>query len=456
MCGIICVHMNSPMVTKTLSGMIVVKTMMMFLVIMVTACGDGNKPITAECIANGLACTDSGECCTQNCDSDQGVCTRLAGVCAKPGDPCTIGPDCCSYSCTDFTCSEDQCISDGESCSGDESCCSGTCTDGLCEALNETCKTSGNSCESEGDCCSKYCVDTICSAAPSFCSQSGDICTNDDECCGGLCQIEEGKTLGTCQLTPASGAGSCLSAGEVCGGIYDGEELPVCGGECCSRACLPYGPSGVLVCQAPSGCRPTGETCRSDDDCCGSANNPDGEKSNVTCSKEGDNPIGRCDAGNSCTPAGGICRLQTNSCNANANCCAGNVLQEDTCKLDSVGIPRCVAATIDCSNPSEREGEECATSADCCGLPCTPSGSGQTPLLCGGTQCVASGGACTTASDCCAGLPCHLAPGSTDGVCGDTAGSCSEFGQSCTNNTDCCNNLICLDGGVCGSTIIVE
>jgi len=33
------------------------------------------------------------------------------------------------------------------------------------------------------------------------------------------------------------------------------DPLPICGGECCSRACFPYGPTGVLICQPPSGCR---------------------------------------------------------------------------------------------------------------------------------------------------------------------------------------------------------
>ena len=42
--------------------------------------------------------------------------------------------------------------------------------------------------------------------------------------------MAEEAEIGLCQLVPASGAGGCLSAGEVCGGLYDGGELPTCGG----------------------------------------------------------------------------------------------------------------------------------------------------------------------------------------------------------------------------------
>lgn len=416
----------------------------------IAGCGSSNSgdPKTEpECTANGLTCTLSADCCTGNCDEALGVCTRVPGVCTAAGGDCQLGPDCCSFSCVGFTCSTEQCISDNEACDEDGQCCGGVCTGGTCAPLNPSCATSGNECTDNGDCCSKYCKDNVCSAAPSYCTQAGDICSNDLECCGGFCSIGEGATAGTCQLAPASGAGSCLSAGEVCGGVYDGSPLPICGGECCSRACLPYGETGVLICQPPSGCRPTGETCQNDTDCCGGPGNPDNETANVTCSKVGDNPVGRCDAGNSCTPAGGICRLQTNSCNENANCCSGNVLQNDTCKLDSLGIPRCLAAEIDCTDPTAFEGMDCATSADCCGLPCTPMGSGEfPPLKCGGEVCVYGGGSCTTSADCCSSLPCVLEPGSNQGTCGSTPGSCAEYGQACEMNADCCNQLGCIDG----------
>jgi hypothetical protein len=304
----------------------------------------------------------------------------------------------------------------------------------------------------DADCCSHLCESGICSGTPSFCTQAGDICTSDYECCAGLCSKASGAAVGLCAQAPASGATGCKTAGEVCGGRYDGSPLPICGGECCSRACLPYGPTGVLVCQPPSGCRPTGELCQSDSDCCGSVGLPDGETSMVTCSKEAGAALGRCTNGNACTPAGGICRLQSDSCNANANCCAGNVLQFDTCHLDNLGIPRCLAAEIDCTDPTQYEGMPCSTSADCCGLPCTPQVSGDvTVLVCGGEACVPTGGTCTNNADCCSGLPCNLPPGSTMGVCGDM-GMCAEYGQGCMADGDCCAGLVC-NNGTCGQII---
>jgi hypothetical protein len=202
----------------------------------------------------------------------------------------------------------------------------------------------------------------------------------------------------------------------------------------------------------------------------------------IVCDKEGDNPIGRCTNGNACTPAGGICRLDTVSCNANANCCAGNVLQYQTCKQDNLGIPRCLAGEIDCEDPQNYVGHACASSADCCNLPCVPNADGDDPpFVCGGDSCVPAGGACTTTADCCRGLPCNIAPGSTMGTCGGgdvpdsgsggtngsggtsstggsdtggnstggmagTGGSCSAYGQACETTADCCNGVPCTAG----------
>ena len=356
-----------------------------------------------------------------------------------------------AFACVDGKCSGSLCVSDNGACSADGECCGGVCTGGTCMPLNVECKTSGNTCSANSECCSEYCVQGACSRAPSFCAQTGDVCTASGECCGGFCNIADGATLGLCEVADAPGAGGCKTAGEVCGGVYDGGALPTCGGECCSRACLPYGPTGVMICQPPSGCRPTGEICQEDSDCCGGEGNPDAASAGVTCSKVNGNPIGRCDAGNACTPAGGICRLSTISCNENANCCAGNTINNPTCALDKLGIPRCLIAETDCTDPSTREGEECATSADCCGLPCTKAGSGENvPFLCGGDGggggCVQTGNTCTTTADCCGGLPCEIETGATVGTCGSDTGECSEYGQTCTETADCCNSVPCTDG----------
>ncbi|HEY5950912.1 MAG TPA: hypothetical protein VIV40_35710, partial [Kofleriaceae bacterium] len=169
------------------------------------------------------------------------------------------------------------------------------------------------------------------------------------------------------------------------------------------------------------------------------------------CSKEPGYAVGRCDNGNSCSPAGAICRLQSVECNANANCCAGNVLNFDTCHQDSLGIPRCgVGVGIDCGDPASHTGEPCASSADCCGLPCTALPGTET-FVCG-AACVNTGGTCTTTADCCSGLPCNIPSGSTQGTCGTTQG-CADYGQSCTQTADCCNMLPCTNG-ICQGIIL--
>lgn len=431
---------------------------------------EGGQGENGACVDAGFDCDEDSDCCSDSCDPMAHLCSRGL-TCKAAGESCSSGLDCCGLSCLDSTCSSSQCTSDGESCEDGDECCGGRCENDTCVPLNDACSTSGNECTGHTDCCSNYCQDGHC-GQPSYCTQSGDTCMEDSECCAGLCVLEEGAALGVCQLAPASGAGGCLTAGEVCSGgaVYEEDGLPTCGGECCSRACFPHGKTGVLICQPPSGCNPTGELCREDSDCCGSEGLPDGEVSQIKCSKEPGAELGRCNAGNSCTPAGGICRLQDLSCNANANCCSGNVLQEDTCKQDNLGIPRCLSAEVDCSDPTSYAGKECATSADCCNLPCVPNPEGTPQLICG-AACVDDGETCTTTADCCKGFSCRLKPGSTSGTCGaeepppptddGTGGSgnsdgsgggateiCSEYGQSCTETADCCNGVPCT-GGSC-------
>jgi hypothetical protein len=196
--------------------------------------------------------------------------------------------------------------------------------------------------------------------------------------------------------------------------------------------------------------------CLNDSDCCGSAGLPGGNGS-VKCSKGAGENVGRCDNGNACRPSGAVCKLAAGSCNAENNCCAGNVNQDPTvCQQDLLGIPRCTGVG-DCTDAGSKEGQECATSADCCGLPCLPNSNaadGGPAYICGGS-CVPADGACTSDADCCAGLPCVAPPGSTQGKCGGTvqdggtpqdAGTCALYGQECSSAGDCCNGVPCTDG----------
>jgi hypothetical protein len=394
------------------------------------------------------------------------------GQCKQAGTACTAATECCTLVCDRGTCGAKQCISDRQACNADSECCGQKCeatsadAGKSCTPLSATCRTAGNSCTANGECCSQVCRNNICQGQPSFCTQFGDICSSDFECCGGFCQKPTGGAVGLCALTSSPGTTGCTPAGVLCGagaGSADGgfqvndAGVPQCGGECCSRACAPYGSIGVLVCQQPSGCRPTGEICRKDSDCCGGPGQPNSSQ-NVVCSKADPNqPTGRCDNGQSCRAAGMICKLATTSCNAENNCCAGNVNQNPlVCQQDLLGIPRCTIAGVGCDGGS-RAGQQCATSADCCGLPCVPNPSGNPPLICG-PACVPNTGACTTSADCCSGLPCTIPPGGSSGTCGgiltqdggivvndsgpppppDGGQPCSFVGQQCTVDSDCC------------------
>jgi len=370
--------------------------------------------------------------------------------------------NCCTNHCANGVCNLATCTSDGQGCTTDGQCCGGKCENGTCTALNGLCKTLGNACTDLNDCCSKLCTNGVCSAA-SYCAQNGDICVDNTQCCGGICSKANGGFYGTCSQPPTGSANCSLTDGMLCAGgaVFDGTDIPSCGGACCSRLCAPYGPTGVLVCQPASGCHVVGDLCTKDTDCCGAAGLPGGSGQPVTCDKAG-LPVGVCRNPMGCKPDGDVCRLDTISCNASCDCCSGNCQNEDSCHLDNVGIPRC--SGIQCVDA----GGSCASSANCCnGLPCVPNPSGNPPYVCGATSCVDQCGACTVNADCCAGFTCERPVGSTAGVCGPCGGTttttttttstgatgstssttgsggCSLYGQDCMTDTDCCNNVPC-------------
>lgn len=440
--------------------------------------GDGQSSVdgssgggrdAAVCKPEGQDCATSGECCSASCDVATKKCGKPVGTCKAPGVACTTGNECCTFSCVSGKCSDTLCVADNQACTANEECCGGVCSAGACTPLSGSCKTSGNPCTAGGECCSKFCNNGLCNGQPSFCTQTGDACSTDTECCGGICKKTTGP-LGLCAVAAGSGGGNCTIAGTVCGGggvtVFDGG-VPQCGGECCSRACAPYGPTGVMVCQPESGCRATGEVCAKDTDCCGSAGLPDGSESKVTCSKAGGAALGKCDNGNKCSPAGSICRLATKSCNATDRCCAGTVQTNPlVCAQDALGVPRCkILPNFDCTTqPAPPPGTACASSADCCGKPCVPDPSG-VGFVCGAT-CVPKAGACSTHADCCPGTPCVFPPGSSTGTCGGVVGSdggvshpppgdgggggggCALYGQDCNTAADCCSGVPC-NGGKC-------
>ena len=190
------------------------------------------------------------------------------GSCLGLGAGCSAAADCCSGDCTGGACTYPACTSDHGACTSDGNCCSQSCVGGACAALNTTCHTLGNQCTASAQCCSNLCSNGTCQAS-SFCGQGGDSCATAADCCTQQCTIAAGAKLGTCGATPPGGPANCgVVDGQLCGGtapdggiVLNAGGLPSCGGPCCSRACAPWGPTGVLVCQPASGCHVVGDLC---------------------------------------------------------------------------------------------------------------------------------------------------------------------------------------------------
>jgi hypothetical protein len=446
-------------------------------------------PVAAPsgCEANGLPCNAAAACCSGTCDASAHVCVAVGSACAATDTPCSDPLNCCSHVCAGGKCGANACVSDGEACNGDSGCCSGKCVassggGSSCAALNGTCKTVGNKCEVGGDCCSQLCQNGTCSNKASFCAQVGEACVVGGTCCSGVCNLAAGLNLGTCAAPPSVPGGTqCTVAGQVCGLLLEGatmSAIPQCGGSCCSRACAPFGPSGLLVCQPASGCRPTGDLCANDAECCGYGG-VKGKTGTGHCSKLSPGaPFGRCDNGKACRPAGAVCKLNNASCNAEVDCCAGNSQVSDppTCLQDALGVPRCVMKPGACEDgKTVAIGTACASSADCCGKPCVPNlAAASNPkapaFVCGGDGgggggggsgggsgggCQDDGSPCSTRSDCCLGFDCISLANSTTGLChaatplnggADPSLTCGVPGQACAITADCCQapiGLVC-------------
>lgn len=440
----------------------------------------GSGP-AGSCLAVGDACQGGTECCSGACDANAGCVSNLT-QCAGPGASCSASTDCCSSSCVGGTCSAEQCVSDGKACTESDACCSGSCSDDqTCTALNDRCKTGGNECASNGDCCSGLCDDSQhCQLSSSFCIQPGDSCSRDGDCCTANCSIADGHTLGVCAAPPKGPAYCDKVDGMLCNGC----------GDCCSRLCAP-GPSGVSICQPASGCHVTGDLCTQDTDCCGGdATSGLPGAGNGRCQIEAGAKVGICTnpvngGKNACNPEGNVCHYLAdqgyacNSSSARSDCCGPETPKALMCKLDALGVPRCLGI-----GECHERGDVCASAADCCNhVPCVPDGKGALHCLDDGA-CVPSGGSCTINGDCCPGGLCHREPGSTVGSCtssgpppngsggagsgggsssggastagnGGSAGTpavCAQYGQICGQDADCCNDVPCT-AGICAVTV---
>ncbi len=414
------------------------RSLLILCVAIVAACGgkhgnggdDAAIDASNPCGVFGTSCASGTACCSGVCDNT-GSCTVNPTTCSAPGSSCSANTDCCTDSCLGGVCSANQCTADNGACSQDGECCGDSCNNGTCTPLNTTCKTAGNPCSAATDCCSQECDPNGFCGDSSYCVQNGDACAHDDECCGGICTIGAGG-LGTC-TEPMTGSTLCSSGvdGTVCNGC----------GDCCSRLCEVYQPTGVKICQPAEGCHVNGDLCRGDSDCCGAAGSGLPGDGNVVCIKQNaTDPVGVCRNPMSCNPEGDVCHYKdyTTCGNSSArnDCCAG-VGNSGVCQLDALGVPRCYGLGTSC----QMAGDSCAFSGDCCdGAPCVPNSNGQ--LVCG-TTCVMTSGACTNSADCCDGTSCIYEPGMTYGTCGGSS-TCAQPGQDCSDTNACCDGSTCV------------
>ena len=195
------------------------------------------------------------------------------------------------------------------------------------------CLPVGGGCSFAAACCSLACrvagADGAlqCVAGPE-CAIAGTACSVATDCCGGHCMG------GMCAPPPPP----CHPGGETCGGPSGG---PM--GGCCSGVC------NGQRCALAGACRPIGELCAIDSDCC-----------SASCKMDPDH-VGRCFALPMCTASDGKpCADQVGDlCNGPQDCCT------HVCQPASDGVKRCLSAggcSADC--------EVCSSNTDCCSGHC--------------------------------------------------------------------------------------
>ena len=207
------------------------------------------------------------------------------GSCLQLGAACHTSGDCCSSDCVNGSCAYPACHSDNTACTSNGQCCSQTCSNGKCKALNTTARRSATRARPTRSaaprCARRDLPAVVLLRAARRCVRRehrllhGRLQRRDRPDAGHLRGV---AAFGPSQLRPRRRR--ALGGGAADGGaVFIDSGLPKCGGPCCSRACAPWGPTGVLVCQPASGCHPVGDLCAADVDCCGAAASPAGPTS---------------------------------------------------------------------------------------------------------------------------------------------------------------------------------
>ena len=185
------------------------------------------------------------------------------------------------------------------------------------------------------------------------------------------------------------------------------------------------------------GCGSSGDTCSSDDGCCG----------NLVCVSR------QCQVASSCGSVGEVCCSSGRACVSGFECVSGTCEVPVVCGSEGqacctsgracVSGFECVSGTCEVPVVCGSEGQSCCSSGRACvsGFVCGTSGVCEVPVVCGseGQACCTSGVACVSGFVC-----------GTSGVC-EVPVVCGSEGQAC-----CTSGVACVSGFVCGTSGVCE
>jgi hypothetical protein len=208
-------------------------------------CAGGSCAIPGTCAGAGTACAASRECCSGFCEPTAGSTTLscLAG-CRPVNTACTHASDCCDLACNGGMCGGMECLREGSDCTAGVQCCSNECDaddgggNGKC-VLDPvaTCRSSGDDCHSggSGTCCSGVCDSSNssnrCDPGPGPCRALGTVCASAADCCPGAACADDGTGRTVCtsaSASPLPDGASCVASFECTSGSCIGNP-PRCG-----------------------------------------------------------------------------------------------------------------------------------------------------------------------------------------------------------------------------------
>jgi hypothetical protein len=265
-----------------------------------------------------------------------------AGICLNEGDACdgVTNPCCgdlvCDVGGSDTCVQAAVCIGEDGSCGvltaggpAAECCADLECVDDVCIPFQTPCADVGEACSdlagANPPCCDGLiCVQGFCEVPEPKCVVEGATCggKGDPDCCDSLECVE-----GTCQAPEPI----CIEQGESCNGGA-GVEVGCCEGLVCIDG----------LCNPPAECRPEGEECEGDLDCCAGICCA-GFCRDIECCIDEPSPNDRCDDGQTCFE--GICQGVTEICESDddcvdgACCCDDGGCDEDCCEEEVTQLP---------------------------------------------------------------------------------------------------------------------